>query len=103
MHDYCRDNTRRNENLLLTFCKVWCRVVEQYVGIVIVIDVDTLSLATAVTSAVASAAARCCSVFGSGAMSAVVPAVAACTAVCGCPYLLIVLHPNGTDPLRLFG
>jgi hypothetical protein len=38
-----------------------------------------LSLAAAVTSAFASAAASCCSVFGSGAMSAVVPAVAACT------------------------
>jgi hypothetical protein len=43
---------------------------------------ETLCLATAVTSAVASAAASCCSVFGSGAMSAVVPAVAACTDCC---------------------
>jgi hypothetical protein len=60
---------------------------------------ETLSLATAVTSVVASAAASCCSVFGSGDMSAVVPAVAACTdccTVCGCPHLLIVLHPSGT-------
>jgi hypothetical protein len=58
---------------------------------------ETLSLANAVTSAVASAAASCCSVFGSGAMSAAVPAVAAVlTAVCGCPHLLIVLHPSGT-------
>jgi hypothetical protein len=43
---------------------------------------EILSLATAVTSAVASAAASCCSVFGFGAMSAVVPAVAACTDCC---------------------
>jgi hypothetical protein len=40
------------------------------------------SLATASTSAVASAAASCCPGFGSGAMSAVVPAVAACTDSC---------------------
>jgi hypothetical protein len=40
---------------------------------------ETLSLATAVTSVVASAAASCCLVFGTGAMSAVDPAVAACT------------------------
>jgi hypothetical protein len=43
---------------------------------------ETLSLANAVNSAVASAAASCCPVFASGAMSAVVPAVAACTGCC---------------------
>jgi hypothetical protein len=56
---------------------------------------ETQSLATAVTSAVASAAASCCSVFGSGAMSAVVPDVAACTDCCMyCPHLLIIVLPQ---------
>jgi hypothetical protein len=59
-------------------CNVWCRVVEQDVAMSTCGVAETLSLATAVTSAVASAAASCCSVFGSGAMPAVVPAVAAC-------------------------
>jgi hypothetical protein len=64
---------------------------------------ETLSLATAVTSA--SAAAGCCPVFASGAMSAVVPALLlVLTAVCGCPHLhlLIVLSAPQWYPL-LFG
>jgi hypothetical protein len=60
----------------------WNNIRDAVCGIVLVMLLSPLSLATAVTSVVASAAASCCSVFGSGAMSAVVPAVAACTDCC---------------------
>jgi hypothetical protein len=65
-------------------CNVWCRVVERYVALysLVMLLMRLCLLLLLFTSAVASAAVCCSSVFGSGAMSAGVLAVAACTDCC---------------------
>jgi hypothetical protein len=85
-----------NENLLLTFCNVWCRVVEQYVGIVLVmLRLCLLLLLFPVLLLVQLLAVVQCLVLVLCLLLFLL-LLLVLLYVAALIYLLIVLHPSGT-------